>query len=280
MRRLLLLVVGVLALTACAGGSDASEVVAQAASSTEDAGSYRVDAQVSMEGFTPEPVAMPAEGVFDADERRGHMTMDLSSLTDSTGEADVGEVEMIVEGLVFYLRAPALRELRPELEPWIRFDLQALGEQQGVDLEQLRQLSRQSNPSEALAYLRGVSGDVEEVGNEDVRGVETTHYRATVDLDRVVAQASSEQREALRTQIEPLQQRANVDDALVDVWIDDDGLVRRQVIRYEDMRLAPGPTGDLTLRMELYDFGVEVDVEPPPEDQVTDFQELLEAGSA
>jgi hypothetical protein len=281
MRRLVLLVVGALALAACGGGSDlgARDVVAQAASATEGAGSYRVDMQATMEGFTSEPLMMPAEGVFDADERRGRMTMDMSSLTDSTGGPDLGEVEMVVDGLVFYLRAPFLRQLRPELEPWIRFDLQELGEQQGVDLEQLTQLSNQSNPSEALAYLRGVGDDVEEVGTEEVRGVATTHYRATVDLDRVVDQAPSEQREALRAQIEELERRTNTDEALVDVWIDDDGLVRRQVLRYEDMRFA-GQTGDVTLRMELYDFGVEVDVEAPPEDQVTDFQELVQAGSA
>jgi hypothetical protein len=46
-------------------------------------------------------------------------------------------------------------------------------------------------------------------------------------------------------------------------------------LTYEGMRFAPGQQGDMTMTMELYDFGVEVDVEPPPESEVTDIQELL-----
>jgi hypothetical protein len=100
----------------------------------------------------------------------------------------------------------------------------------------------------------------------------------TVDLDKVAARAPAEQREPVRTQIRALKQRANVEKVPVEVWVDEDGLVRREVLRYEDMRFAPGQTGDMTIRMELYDFGVTVDVEPPPGDQVTDLGELLGGG--
>jgi hypothetical protein len=258
-------------------GSDAS-AVALAAQRTEEAGSYRTDMRVTMEGLAPEPVTLTAEGLFDANERRGRMTMDMSRLSGAAGGVDLGEIEIVMDGLVMYMRMPFLQQLRPGIKPWIRFDLEKIGKQQGFDLQQLTQLGDQSNPAQALVYLRAASDDVEEVGAEEVRGVETTHYRMTVDLDKVAARAPAEQREAVRTQIRALKQRANVEKVPVEVWVDDDGLVRREVLRYEDMRFAPGQTGDMTIRMELYDFGVTVDAEPPPGDQVTDLGELLGGG--
>jgi hypothetical protein len=35
----------------------------------------------------------------------------------------------------------------------------------------------------------------------------------------------------------------------------------------------------MELTMEFFDFGVDVDVEPPPSDEVIDIQELIGAGS-
>ncbi len=49
---------------------------------------------------------------------------------------------------------------------------------------------------------------------------------------------------------------------------------------YEGMEVAQGQTGDMTMTMELYDFGVEVDVEPPPRNQVMDLSELLGPGTS
>ena len=62
-----------------------------------------------------------------------------------------------------------------------------------------------------------------------------------------------------------------------DVWIDDDKLVRR-------MRMTvPVKQGDETadgeMIQEFYDFGTEVDVEPPPAEDVVDFTEFAAAAA-
>ena len=44
----------------------------------------------------------------------------------------------------------------------------------------------QADPSQALEYLQGAT-DVQAVGDEDVRGVPTTHYKAVVDLASLAA---------------------------------------------------------------------------------------------
>ena len=43
-----------------------------------------------------------------------------------------------------------------------------------------------------------MSDDVEEVGTEEVRGVDTTHYRGTIDLERALEQVP----ESVKPQVE------------------------------------------------------------------------------
>jgi hypothetical protein len=80
----------------------------------------------------------------------------------------------------------------------------------------------------------------------------------------------------LKESIESIIELSKVESVLTDVWIDDDELVRRMRLAYQDMQFAPGQQGDMTMTMELYDFGVEVEVEPPPANEVIDLQELIQ----
>jgi hypothetical protein len=111
------------------------------------------------------------------------------------------------------------------------------------------------------------------VGSEEVRGVDTTHYRAAIDLEAALRQLEAD--EAFG---ELLDQDA-LDAAIaqfgdepydVEVWIDDDGLVRRQVVD------IPSPEGDATMTMEMFDFGEDVEVEVPDESDSIDFFDLME----
>jgi hypothetical protein len=99
-----------------------------------------------------------------------------------------------------------------------------------------------------------------------------------VDLRKVVEQAPEAFRGQLRASIDQLIELSGVRSVPTEVWIDDDGLARRMRLTYENMRFAPGQQGDMTMEMDLYDFGVDVDVKPPPKDKVTDHQELMTQG--
>jgi hypothetical protein len=162
-------------------------------------------------------------------------------------------------------------KLPPELgapTPWVKVDLAASGLHGGADGAQLRQF-QQADPTQFLAYLRGVSDEVETLGREAVRGVGTTHYRATVDLERASREAGAfTDPERFRQLVEQLG-TSTVD---LDVWVDDEGRVRRQ--RFEQpLPEPPGATVGVTL--ELFDYGAPVEVSAPPADQVTDLTELL-----
>jgi hypothetical protein len=60
----------------------------------------------------------------------------------------------------------------------------------------------------------------------------------------------------------------------MDVWVDGDGRLRR--LEYEmELSDVDGARVAVGVTMELYDFGVEVDVVAPPADETTDLFELL-----
>jgi hypothetical protein len=127
----------------------------------------------------------------------------------------------------------------------------------------------QADPSQGLDYLRGAT-DIQEVGREDVRGVPTTHYKGVVELRRVADQFPE-----LQPSVERLIQQTGIDRVPVEVWVDDDNLVRRMRQSYEGAQVGPGASMDMTSTVELYDFGTKVDVSPPPADETVDLSQLI-----
>lgn len=251
---------------ACGGGELSPEAaVAQAATKTAKAETYRTSLTGTMTGFTPQTLRMTGTGEVDASSKRARMTIAY----DVAGQKFEAEVAM--DWPVMYMHfPPELGAQLPSGKSWIKFDLQKIGKQLGVDLQQLMQVS-QADPSQGLQYLRGAS-NVERVSEESVRGVDTTHYRGTIEFRRVAKEFPE-----LKESIERLIELSTVERVPTDVWVDDDGLIRRMRLDYQNMRFAPGqPQGDMTMTMELFDFGADVDVEPPPDDEVIDLQELIQ----
>ena len=148
---------------------------------------------------------------------------------------------------------------RPDLSAWeMSDDAPVAGSQTKLDvfLELVP-----DDPSQIFEFLEA-GGDVEKVGEESLLGPETTHYRATVDVHELVDHASADVQRSLGTAADGLQDGATLS---VDVWIDQDGLLRR----FAAKGLLAG-MGDVTMRVDLYDFGTKVDVKVPPPSKVVD----------
>jgi len=283
MRKLALALVAlglVAALAGCGGGGQGGEkepvrslsAVAAAAEKTTDAGSAKFSLAMRMEGLavpgnSAQAFTLGGEGAFDYESRRGRMVFDLGGLGSLLGQEGGGSIEMILDGNVFYMKFPLLSGLAGGDKPWVKLDLEELSDQQGVDLGQLQQL-QQGDPTQMLAYLRA-AGDFEEVGKETVRDVETTHYRGTIDLKKALETVPEGQRE----QIVKLIDEGGLTELPAEAWIDGDGLLRKMAL--ELAKIPDQEQGSMTMEMELYDYGAEVDVQPPPADQVADLGELF-----
>lgn len=271
-------------IAGCGGGGDSAgessgggtplQAVAAAATKTGQEGSSRVSFVVSLSGVGSQQATIKGDGVFDSARHVGQMQMDLSDLGNAAGGMQLGKAEVIFDRLVVYMKFPFLAQMQPNMKPWLKLDLAQIGNQQGFDLGQLTQLN-QGDPTQALAYLRAASSDTKKVGEEDVRGTHTTRYHMTVDLKKVAATAPPAQRKQIQASIDQLVEKSGIRHVPADVWIDDEGLVRRIQLVYENFRFAAGQQGTMALTQELYDFGVDVKVSPPPADQITDLSTLL-----
>jgi hypothetical protein len=273
MRRLLLPLVVLLALVASAcGGSGVSSTdgspssapaaaaVASAGQKSSDAGSARASFTATFTGATSGTMT----GVGEFSQREGHLTMDMSDL--GGGAFGNGAAELTFSDLVYYMKLPQGAGLPlPPGREWFKIDLKEIGQTQGLDLEQLTQLS-QSDPSQALDFLRGASDDFHEVGTEDVRGESTTHYAGTIDLNKVAESAPAD----LAEQYKKLAELAPSPTVPMDVWIGDDGYVQK--LRFQQ-KLAAGSS--MTMEEELYDWGTDVNVTVPSDDEVVDLTQLL-----
>lgn len=257
----------------------AAAVLASASVETTDAGSAQMamDFSMIMPGFDV-PFSFGMDGAFDFDGQRGTMNLDYTGLIEALGE-DVPEAaqalpdQMIMDGAVLYMRFPGFVELYPDATEWIKMDVQELAEQQGLDFD-LYSGFNQSDPSQVLQYLQS-AGSVEDVGMESIRGVKTTHYQALVDLTKVPELLPAGEQTALEQSYEQLIEQTGEEVIPMDVWIDKQGRARRVSSRMS-FGLASGmPGASMKWVMDLFDFGAEVDVSPPPPDQVTDLSELL-----
>jgi hypothetical protein len=254
MGRYLVLVPMALALAACGGGGGGGgalslDPVASAAEKTAKQGSTKVVFTMAGRGLTG-----TGKGVFNNDGSSGSMSMDFS------GRGRSLHMDSIMEGFVLYMRSPLFQSQPgfPKGKEWLEIDLQRAAKSMGVDLGSIQSMS----PRSSLSFLRGSNGKPKKVGKETVRGVVTTHYSATVDLQAAADKVGGDAAKSLRKLIE----LTGTKTIPVDVWIDGHGLVRKE--SYRQRFLAGQPPVRLTEVM--YGFGPTVHVEAPPSDKVFD----------
>lgn len=267
----------VLVVAGCSGGSsrgpNPGAIITLAAEKTQEAGTARVWMDMKTEG--PDGViSTVADGVFDMTSRRGEISMEMDMPDAPAGAPTDTRVDAVMDGTVMYMKMPELSQQLPGGKPWLKVDLQAAGEELGLDFGALMQAGG-SDPTQSLQYLRGVSGDVETVGEEEVRGVQATHYRTSLSFDKIVDQAPEDLRPRIKPTIDLLKEWVGTDEMPVDVWIDADGRMVRQKQSFSYVA-GPAAGSSLSMTMEMYDFGIDVDIDLPPRSQVTDFSRLLE----
>jgi hypothetical protein len=242
MRRIaLVLSLAVLPFVAVGCGDAVSlDPVAKAAEKTASAGAEHMAIRAKVTGGGNE-VAMSGDGDFDLDSSRGHLTMDFAG-------ASGGRIEEVTDGTVFYLRSKLFEGLLPEGKTWMRIDLSEAGESLGVDFSALAP----QNPSKALEQLKQ-HGAVTLVGPETIGTEKLTHYKVAIDPSSIPAK--------LRELSDP-KYGSN------DVWIGDDGYIRRFRLDYTARIFPRHPERAHSLvTTDISKVGEPVEISVPDDDE-------------
>jgi hypothetical protein len=180
-------------------------------------------------------------GEYDYRRGRGRMEYDLSR---QKGQEDLYAVEVRFDGPTFFVRDPGTFGLARN-KPWLRATFAELA-RSGIPAFAAVADIGIHDPTHALKELAASAGGTKRIGEEQLHGVKTTHYRAQRDPDGGGPARST----------------------TADVWVDENGYLRQlQTVRQTG-------SGSETTRTELDDFGVHVDAALPPRSRVTDLGTL------
>jgi hypothetical protein len=244
-------------------GNSGADPIAQAATVSANAPGYRMNLSVSITS-PQQGVSISASGnaVVDASDHAASMSLVLQApqAIQTLGTSTL-RMAMVLDGPELYLRFPqALVSQLPNLggKPWIEENVAKAAGLPG--LSSLGGDSSTSDPTQVLGQLRVGADSVTNEGQQIVDGVQTTHYQAEINVDRLIRNVPS----SVLKLITPQGQ-----DVPVDVWIDSHDLVRRV-----DMSLSLGapnqPSFEETTTADFTDYGPQPRPTPPPANQVTD----------
>jgi hypothetical protein len=279
-RVLVILVVAVLGgATVGCGGEDVARTVdpvAEAADKTVAAGGARIvgEGEFRAAGFS---VPIAVDGAVDFADRRVHMSLDVppNAVLRPVEAAEAGfPFEFVLEtGETVFFATAIMRQQLPPGKRWAKVDLGELDDETDLAFQQLNRYD-ESNPAEWLRLLR-TSGGAERVGAERLNGLRTTRYRATIDPRRIPGTLPADEREKAR---ETLKELGRIDPSAlkpmpVDVWIDDDGLIRRERVTVDDVYEGVRTRGHLTI--DFTEFGRDVSVQEPEDDETLDLTAQL-----
>jgi hypothetical protein len=281
--------VGLLAVVAAGCGGSAVAVpelssftnLAQT-SSAADSARFSLEAEVTIPGISKQ-LAFSAEGGFDTAAKRSQMSVDLSSvaelmkgfgaslggtITGDLGSPEDWKLEVIQDGDVAYVHVPLLAKQLPAGKTWLKGDAKTLSSADAGQLQQFGSLAG-TDPRDVFGMLKAVSGSIEAVGTDEIRGVETSHYRATIDTAKLEKLVPESQRQGLGG-LDQSARQAGLTEIPLEIWIDGDQRVRKLSIDVDAKQPGTSASVKASLVVELYDYGKALELELPPADQVAD----------
>jgi hypothetical protein len=275
--RLLPLIAAAIAIPLCSagcGGSSATAVldpVAQAAQVTSHAGGAHLALSVQVSGSgLPSPFTMSGQGYFNYKSQEGALTFEAGGLPAGFAPnlpAGSLHIEELFKSSTVYVGSPLFSSKLPGGARWMKLDIGRFAQAVGFNLQQLA--GGQTNPARFLQYLAATGSAPVPVGQETVRGVATTHYRASIDLNKVANVLHSGGAAQLRSALSKLTSQIGTSKIPVDVWVDAHKLVRRIALA---LSLSPSGSSQahVGMTMELFDFGPTPAVSTPAAGEVFD----------
>jgi hypothetical protein len=281
---------GGLAAAGCGSSDDSGTkdlaVLDQAASATAKQQSYHVSSVVTQ---TLQGKTFKIRTAGDTSGKTARLSLDFADLLKSFGGAAAApglstvldkiggeaalKADMIVDGNSILVKMPAIQKALKEfahqdVPPWASLDLAKVGKLAGVDLDAL--LANSTGSENAVGYLRALTGSLDKVGTEKVGGVTTTHYRSTIDFADLPKDVPAQLRKALEQTAALLKKTKSSTKVPLDVWVDGQNLIRREVITQTVMGAKS------TTTVNISDYGKAVKIDAPPASERFDALTLIE----
>jgi hypothetical protein len=247
-----------------AGLDPDAEPLLAAVETSVDEGTVTVDQTLVFEGSSVIPEGTSGGGTGQAsfgEDRQMRFTVDLSAF-------EMGEVEMIRDGSVIYMRGQAFNDVAGE-GMWLMVDIES-DHPAAASFTSLA--SGQNDVSMGLFYLYGATGDVEVADGEPIGGQPTTHYTMRIDLESARDRIPESHAEALEDLIAGLRVSGIERELDAEAWVGEDGLVQRVTYTYALGRQAGG--GTMSTTMDFSEYGAPIELGIPAEEEVVSIEEL------
>ena len=228
-------------------------------------------------------IDLTSVGTYDRATGRLRSTVDLSRILGGAPTGPMaGPVETIKDGPRVYLKAKVFTDTLPAHRPWVVLDTSRINPASGLSITGEID-STVTDPGSFLEALRGIGDDTHAVGEEDVDGSVTTHYRGTVSLDRAASQLPADEQERLRQGFAGL---GVVGDHLIlpmDVWVDREGDVRRVATTLDVVAATPpgsapassAASTPVAITIDYREPGQPETIELPAADETSDITDLV-----
>ena len=281
-RRLLPLLLLLLALpalvAACGEDKQDSISLADAAATTRQADSARMTMSLKASGSgLPRSMEVTAAGVTSMTEPRMDLTFDLGALL---GNA---KARIVATGGEVFVQPPALPGVTiPGGKQWVTADLKRVVSAFGIDGSAFAELFR-ITPSQQMAALEALErkGGIKRVGDEEIDGARTTHFRGTLRTSDYLKALPAAKRKRIEKALRELDKlpgakKGDWNTATpTDIWVDEDSRVRRMSTDVRTPAQAGAPAGRFLLRFDYSDFGTPLNVKAPAAAETFDATALL-----
>jgi hypothetical protein len=157
-------------------------------------------------------------------------------------------MEMILLGDAMYMKSPDLGTG----DKWLKIDLSDPNSLFGM-------IGKMTDP-EVMFRSMEAPKKLELVGTEDVDGVETNHYRITLDPTQYVK----------AMEFPPAMAEMLPDELVTEMWVDADNLPRKFTQTIEVPATGGGKPTTSISEGTYSDFGTDVEIEAPPSSEVTE----------
>ncbi|MFG2224247.1 hypothetical protein [Streptomyces sp. NPDC048644] len=150
---------------------------------------------------------------------------------------------------------------------WVKYDYDALAKKMGPTGALLKDQMQNNNPTRAMELMIA-SGKVKEVGKEDVRGVQATHFTGTLSVQELTRMQSKNLSEADLKALEAQMEQAGSKAETIDLWISSDNLLVKKRERMDSSATSFDST------VFYSDYGTKVTAEEPPAGETVDFDKV------